>query len=59
MSVCTLSFLPNDELSNLSIVTDFSSKYFSGNTSLPIKNSFLVGFFNDQAESLAVFLSNL
>ena len=44
MSVCAFNSLPNGEYSNLFIVTDFSSKYFSGKTSFPVKNSYLLTF---------------
>ena len=43
--------------SNLFIVAAFSSKYISGKTSLPVKNSYLLTFPDDKVEILAVSLS--
>ena len=55
MSVCTFNSLTNREYSNLLIVAPFSNKSFSGKTSLPVKNSYLLTF-SDKAEILAVSL---
>ena len=51
--------LPNGEYSNLFNATAFSSKPFSGKTSLPVKNSFLLTFPDEKAKILAVGLSDL
>ena len=59
MSLCAFNSLPNREYSNLSIVAAFSSKSFSGKTSLPVRNSYLLTFSDDKAEILAVYLSML
>ena len=59
MSVCAFNFLPKDKYSNLFIVATFSSKSFSGETSLSVKNSYLLTFSYDKAEILAVCLSKL
>ena len=59
MSLCAFNSLPNGEYSNLSIVAAFSSKSFSGKTSLPVRNSYLLTFSDDKAEILAVYLSIL
>ena len=59
MSVCDFNSLHNGEYSNLFIVAAFSSKSFSGKTSLPVKNSCLLAFPYDKAEILAVCLSKL
>ena len=42
----------------LSIVTAFSSKSFSGKTSLPAKNSYLLTFPDDKADFSVVCLYN-
>ena len=57
MSICTFSSLPKGEYSNLFIAAAFSSKSFSGKTSLPVK--ILLTFPDYKAEILAVFLSKL
>ena len=57
MSACAFNFLPNGEYSNLFIAANFSSKSFSGKTSLPFKNSYLPTFPDDKAEISAVCLS--
>ena len=57
MSVCAFNSLPDKKYSNLFIVTAFSSKYFSGKTSLPVKNLYLLAFRHDKAEMLVVCLS--
>ena len=56
MSVCAFNSLPNGENSNLFIVAAFYSKSFSGKTSLPAKNSYVLTFPDDKAEILAVCL---
>ena len=57
MSVCTFNSLPNREYSNLFNVGAFSSNSFSGKTSFPVKNSYLLIFPDAKAEILAVYLS--
>ena len=57
MAVCAFNSLPKGEYSNLFNVAVFSSKYFSGKTFLPVKNSYLLTFPDDKAEILAVCLS--
>ena len=57
MSVWFFSSLPNNEYSNLLIIIANSSKYFSGKTS-PVKNSYLLTFFDDEAEILGVCYVN-
>ena len=59
MSICTFSSLPKGEYSNLFIAAAFSSKFFSGKISLPVKISYLLTFPDYKAEILAVFLSKL
>ena len=59
MSVCAFNSLPKEEYSNHFIAAAFSSKSFSGKTSLVVKNSYLLTFPNDKAEILAVCLSKL
>ena len=59
MPICAFNSLPKDKYLNFFIVATFSSKSFSGKTSLPIKNSFLLTFPDDKAEILAVCLSCL
>ena len=59
MSVRFFNSLPNEEYSNLFIVVAFSSKSFSGKTSLSVKNSYLLIFPDDKAEILVVYLSKL
>ena len=46
--------LPNGEYSNLFKSAAFLNKYFSGRTSFPVKNSYLLTFADDKAEILAV-----
>ena len=58
MSVCVFISLPKDKYSNLFIVEAFSSKSFSGKTSLPVKSSYLLTFPHDKAEIL-ICLSKL
>ena len=55
MSVYVFVSLPNGEYSNLFIVAAFSSKSFSGKTSLPVKNSYLLTFHDDEAVFLSSF----
>ena len=57
MPVFTFNSLPNGEYSNLFIVAAFSNQSFSGKTSLPYKNSYLLTSPDDKAEILAVCLS--
>ena len=57
MSVCAFNYLPKGKHSNLFIVAAFSSNSFSGKTSLPVKDSYLLTFPDDKAEILAVCLS--
>ena len=52
--VCFFNSLPNGEYSNLFNVAAFSSKSFSGKTSLPVRNSYLLTFPNDKAKVLTV-----
>ena len=59
MSLCTFNLLPNGECSNPFIVAAYCSKFFSGTTSLPVKNSYLLTFLDNKAETLAVPLSKL
>ena len=59
MSVCAFNSLPNSEYSNLFVVAALSSMSFTGKTSLPVKNSYLLTFPNDKAEILAVCWSKL
>ena len=56
MSVCAFNILPKDDYSNLFIVAAFSSKSFSGKTSLLVKNSYLLTFLDNKAEILSVYL---
>ena len=55
MSVCFFNSLSNREYSNLLISAAFSTSPFSGRTSLPVKNSYLPTFSDDNAEVLADF----
>ena len=57
MSVCFFNSLLNDKYSSLLFVAAFSSKYFSSETYLLVKNSYLPTFPYDKAEILAVCLS--
>ena len=59
MSVCFFSSLPNGEYLNLLIVAAFSNSPFSGKTSLPVKNSYLLTFLDDKIKILAACLSKL
>ena len=56
MSVRAYNSLSNGEYSNLFIVAAFSSNSFPGKTSLLVKNSYLLTYPNDKAETLAVCL---
>ena len=47
MSIGTFNSLSKDEYSSLFIVAAFSSNYFFGKTSLPVKNSYLSAFPDD------------
>ena len=57
MSICAFNSLPNGEYSNIFNATAFSNWSLSGKTSLPVKNSYLLTFPDDNAEILEV--SNL
>ena len=59
MTVCTFSSLPNGKYSNLFNAAAFYSGYFSGKTSLLVKNLDLITFPDDKAEILVVCLSKL
>ena len=59
MSVCAFNFLPKGGYSKLFIVAAFSSKSFSGKTSLPVENSYLLTFPDDKAAILAVCLNHI
>ena len=59
MLICAFNSLPKAEYSNLFIIAAFASKSFSGETFLPVKNSYLLTFPDDKAEILAVCLSKL
>ena len=52
-----LNSLSNAKYSNLLVVTAFSNIYLSSKTPLPVKNSDLPAFLNDQTEISAVCLS--
>ena len=49
MSVCAFNYLLKGEYSNLFIAAAFSGKSFSGKTSLPVKNTYLLIFLDDIA----------
>ena len=51
MSVWAFNYLPNGEHSDHFFEAAFPSKSFSGKTSLPVKNSYLKTFSDDEAES--------
>ena len=57
MSFCAFNSLPNGEYSNLFYLAVFSKKSFSGKTSLPVKNRYILTFPDDKPETLAVCLS--
>ena len=57
--VCLFNSLPNGEHSNLMTAAAFSDNSFSGKTSLPLKNSYLLTFPDDRAEILAICLLKL
>ena len=57
--VCSFNSLPNGEYSNLLIAAAISTKSFPGKTSFLVKNSYLLTFLDDKAETLAVYLSKL
>ena len=59
MSVCAFNSLSNGEYSNLFNLAAFSSNSFSGKTSLPVKNSYLLTLPDEKAKILAVCLSQL
>ena len=53
MSVCAFNSLPKGEYANLTVVAALSTKSLpitSGMTSLPIKNSYSLTFFDDKSE---------
>ena len=54
MSVCFFNSLPNGEYSNLLIAAPFSGK-----TSLPAENSYLLRLPDDKSEITAVFQSKI
>ena len=54
MSVCAFHSLANREHSNLFTVAAFYCKSFSGKTSFPVKNSYVLTFIDDKAQILAV-----
>ena len=56
MSVFAFNSLPKSEYPNLFIVSDFTSKSFSGKTSLAVKKSYLLRVTDDNAEIVAVCL---
>ena len=58
MSVCAFDSLPKGKYSNLFIVAAFSNMYFSGKTSMPVKNPILLTFPKDKAEILIISLLN-
>ena len=55
MSTCAFNSLPKGEHSNLFIPAAFFNNSFSGKTSLPVKNVYLIIFLNDKAKILTVF----
>ena len=59
MSVCIFNSLPNGQYSNLFNAAAFFSNSFSGKTSLPVKNSYLLTFPDNKTEILAFSLSKL
>ena len=59
MSACAFDSFPNGNFSSLFILAGFSKKYFSGKTSLPVKNSYFLTYLDDKAEILAIYLSKL
>ena len=59
MSVSFFSSLPNDEYSNLLVVSAFYNRPFSGKISLLVKNLYLSKSTYDKVEILAVCLSKL
>ena len=44
MSVCPFNSFPKSKYSNLFIVEAFYNRSFSGKTSFPLKNSYLITF---------------
>ena len=54
-----LIICPTAKIQNLFIVAAFSNNYFSGKTSLLVKNLYLITFPDDKAEILVVCLSKL
>ena len=50
MSVCAFNSLSNGEYSNLFNLAAFSSNSFSGKTSLPVKNSYLLTLPDEKAK---------
>ena len=59
MSVCAFNYFPNGDFSNPSIGAAFSDKFFSSETYLPVKNSYLLTLPDDKAETLGHCLSKL
>ena len=54
MSFCGFNSFLNGKYLNLFIVAAFSSKFFSGNPSLPVKNSYLLEFVDRNFSSLYI-----
>ena len=54
MPDCAFNSSPNNEYSNLFIVTAFSNRSFLCKTTLSVRNSYLQLFPDDKAEILAV-----
>ena len=54
MSVYAFNYLPKVSSSSLPTLAAFSSKSFSGKTSLPVRNSYLLTFPDDKAKVLTV-----
>ena len=57
MPVCAFNYLPKGKYPNCFIVAAFFNWSFSGKTSLPLKNSYLLTFPDDKAQILTVCLS--
>ena len=59
MSVCAFNSLCSGKDSNHLIAAAFSSGFFSGEASLPVKNLYLLTFYDDKAEILEISLSKM
>ena len=59
MALFLFNSLPNGKCSTLLILAAFSHKACSDKTSLPVSNSYLSTFPDDNAEMLAVILFHL